>query len=116
MKPQPKKSGYTPIPGSGLVPRDPALADIEDEDRAKLTAREVGGLSLGRVVVRGATLPVVLDVFDRLALDQEPEELAVYLHLYRLAVGDERNFCRVSRAELERRVRMSQLRLGKALA
>jgi hypothetical protein len=108
------KSGYTRIPGSDQLRTGKGIA--LDEDRARLGSVDVSGHKLGRVVLRDAFVPVSADVFDRMALDQEPEELAVFMHLWRLSVGEERNWCRVSRAELERRVRMSQLRLGKALA
>lgn len=95
-----RPSGYASIPGSAAL----GLRSGGEEPK------------LRRVVVHRDFLPVPLDVFDRLALGLEPEELTVYLQLFRLSVGEEKNGCRVSRAELERRVRVSQLRLGKALA
>jgi hypothetical protein len=91
-------SGYTPIPGSAEVGR------ARSEQKPK------------RVAVLREFVAVPLDVFDRVALDLEPEELALYLQLARLAWADGVDRCRVSRAELERRMRMSQLRLGKSLA
>jgi hypothetical protein len=92
------RSGYTAIPGSAAIPRG------------------AGGDKPRRVAVLREFVAVPLDVFDRVALDLEPEELALYLQLARLAWADGVDRCRVSRAELERRVHMSQLRLGKALA
>jgi hypothetical protein len=93
------KSGYASIPGSASL----KTAKNGAEPRLRRTAP-----------VPSVVVP--LDVFDRTALDLEPEEFAVFLQLFRLSAGEERDGCRVSRAELERRVRMSQLRLGKALA
>jgi hypothetical protein len=94
------RSGYAAIPGSASL----------------RTGRAAGAPALRRVVVHRDFLPVPLDLFDRVALGLEPEELVVYLQLFRLSVGEEKNGCRVSRVDLERRARMSQLRLGKALA
>jgi hypothetical protein len=76
----------------------------------------VAGEWLARTVVRERYVPVLLDVYDRLALEQSALEQALYGHLYRLALGDERNWCRVSRRELGQRTRLSERRLGKALA
>jgi hypothetical protein len=113
-------SGYTPIPGSaklttGKVGQDAAAA-AEALAPSSLQAVEVEGHTLGRVLVRERFVPVLADVFDRLALQQEPLEQVVYAHLYRLAVGEERNWCRVSRSELGKRTRLSDRRLMKALA
>lgn len=113
--------GYTPVPGSAdLVtrprPEQGPVAELEALDPAAPGGRHLGGEWLGRAVVRAGHVPVLLDVYDRLALDQEPEEQALYGHLYRLALGEERNWCRVSRRELCTRTRLSDRRLGKALA
>jgi hypothetical protein len=89
---------------------------IEAAERSAKVGQEVAGEWLARTVVRGSYVPVLTDVFDRLALDMDPLEQVVYLHLYRLALGDERNFCRVSRRELQARANLSDRRLGKALS
>src|SRR5437762_1874971 len=112
--------GYTPIPGSRDLKTQPrpthgAVAELEAIDPAAMAGRTVHGEWLARTTIRDRYVPVLLDVFDRLALDLEPEEQALYLHLYRLALGDERNHCRATRDELRRRTRMSDRRLGKAL-
>lgn len=113
--------GYTAVPGSARLktrprPAEGPLLELETLDPAAPAGRWVGEDWLGRTVVRAEAVFVLLDVYDRLALDQEPEEQALYGHLYRLALGEERNFCRVSRRELCARTRLSDRRLGKALA
>jgi hypothetical protein len=114
-------TSYVSVPGSrAFVTRkgdaDVPAARLEALDGAAVAGVDVNGHWLARTVVRDAYVPVLLDVFDRLALDQEPEEQALYLQLWRLALADERNHCRASRAELCRRTRLSDRRLGKALA
>jgi hypothetical protein len=93
-----------------------AAAGLESLDPSSLASVEVEGHALGRVLVRERFVPVLADVFDRLALRQTPLEQVVYGHLYRLSVGQERNWCRVSRAELSKRTSLSDRRLMKALA
>jgi len=122
LAPSDKKSTtYTPVPGS-LALRTRSLsesAEVQElfaEDRGTPIAREVGGAILARTLVREGYVAVLTDVYDRLALDQEAPEQAVYGHLYRLALGDDRNFCRVTKADLMRRTRLSERRLLKALA
>jgi hypothetical protein len=117
-------AGYTRIPGSAALPTkrrgtsvvEPVLA-AERASLARVDV-EVGARSVtvGRAVVRGPSVPLLLDVVDRVAPLLEPEELAVFLHLYRLALVDEKNVCRVSRSELSRRTRLQDRRLGKAIA
>ena len=41
-------------------------------------------------MVRHRYVPVLLDVYDRLALEQEAPEQALYGHIYRLALANER--------------------------
>ncbi len=115
---------YTRIPGSdALLTRKrgtSGAAVVEEADRSSLARAvvDVAGarVSVGRVVLRGAAVPLLLDVVDRLFPLLQAEELAVYVHLYRLAVAVEKNVCRVSRAELTRRTRLADRRLGRAIA
>lgn len=118
--PSPGSPGYTPIPGAdalrtGKVGESPAAA-AEQLDPAAMAAVQVGEHVLARTIVRDGFIPVLQDVFDRLATEQEPLEQLTYLHLYRLALADERNWCRVSRAELQKRTNLSDRRVMKALA
>jgi hypothetical protein len=113
--------GYSPIPGSlALKTRarahDENLAQIEAAESASLQGADVGGQWLARTLVRTDFVPVLLDVFDRLHPRQSAEEQAVYGHLYRLSLAEERNHCRVSRRDLSARTNLSERRLGKALA
>jgi hypothetical protein len=89
---------------------------LEASERAVPVAREIAGEHLARTLVREGYVPVLTDVYDRLALSQEAPEQALYGHLYRLALGDDRNFCRVSKSDLMARTRLSERRLLKALA
>ncbi len=112
--------GYTRVPGSDQL-RTKAIgagpaAELEALDPAAPTGRVVAGEWLARCVVRERYVPVLLEVYDRLCLDQEAHEQAAYGHLYRLALADERNWCRVALKELQQRTRLSERRLNKALA
>lgn len=112
--------GYTPVPGSERLKTRPVgagpAAELEALDPAAATGRVVEGEWLARCVVRDRFVPVLLDVYDRLALDQDANEQAVYGHLWRLSLADERNWCRVPLKELQQRTRLSERRLNKALA
>ena len=119
---------YTRIPGSeGLKTGKRgagAAAVVESAERASLARAciDIEGpagsrrLTLGRVLVRGPSVPLLNDVVDRLFPLLQPEEVAVYVHLYRLAVDVDKNVCRVSRPELSRRTRLADRRLGRAIA
>ncbi len=111
---------YTAVPGSSALTTQRAGTSrahaLEQQDAATPVGARIGDVWLAQTLVRAHYIPVLEDVYDRLALDQEAEEQATYGHLYRLALGDERNFCRVSRRQLSQRTRMSDRRLGKALA
>lgn len=112
--------GYTRVPGSDRLRTQPVgagpAAELESLDPATPTGRLVEGEWLSRCLVRDRYVPVLLEVYDRLALDQEAIEQAVYGHLYRLALADERNWCRVALKELQQRTRLSERRLNKALS
>lgn len=113
-------TSYTSVPTSARLKTrsmdESAASAIESIDKATPFGRRIGEHWLAQTHVRAAYVPVLLDVFDRLALEQGAEEQAVYGHLYRLALGDERNCCRVSRKDLSARTNLSDRRLGKALA
>lgn len=115
---------YTRIPGSDALRTQKrgasVAAVVEAAERSSLAQAVVdvagGRVSVGRVVLRGAAVPLLLDVVDRLFPLLEAEELSVYVHLYRLAVAVDKNVCRVSRVELTRRTRLADRRLGRAIA
>lgn len=115
---------YTSIPGSERLRTrkrgESAAAIVEGADRTSLARAwvDVDGarVAVGRVVLQGTAVPLLVDVVDRLFPLLEAEELAVYVHLYRLALATEKNVCRVSRAELTRRTRLRDRRLGRAIA
>jgi hypothetical protein len=113
--------GYSSIPGSERLktaPRgeDDEVAALEALDPSATAGRWVHGEWLCRVVVREGAVAVLDDVFDRLLPLHEAEEAAVYLQLYRLSYGHERNWCRTSRSALRARANLSDRRLGGALA
>ena len=119
---------YTRIPGSERLKTGKrgcgVAAVVEGADRASLARASIEideptgarRLTLGRVLLRGPSIPLLNDVVDRLLPLLQPEEAVVYLHLYRLAVDVDKNVCRVSRAELTRRTRLADRRLGRAIA
>ncbi|MDP2345110.1 MAG: hypothetical protein Q8O67_29465 [Deltaproteobacteria bacterium] len=116
---------YTRIPGSDRLQTGRrgagAAAVVEGADRSSLARASVdvvGGarVTVGRVILRGASVPLLHDVVDRLFPLLQAEEVVVYVQLYRLAVDVDKNVCRVSRAELSRRTRLADRRLGRAIA
>jgi hypothetical protein len=115
---------YTRIPGSDRLQTGKrgagVAAVVEGADRSSLARAsvDVAGVrvSVGRVLLRGASVPLLHDVVDRLFPLLQAEEVAVYVQLYRLAVDVDKNVCRVSRAELSRRTRLADRRLGRAIA
>jgi hypothetical protein len=117
-------AGYTRIPGSASLSTKKrggsAIEPVLSADRASLARVDVAvdgrAISVGRAILQGRSIPLLTDVVDRMAPLLQPEEFTVYVHLYRLAVADDKNVCRASRAELTRRTRMPDRRLGKAIA
>jgi hypothetical protein len=111
---------YVSIPGSAQLPTRARAATattvLTSTATTRLRSTDVAGHELTRVVIRGSVTAVSNRVFDELALEQSALEQVVYLHLYRLAIGLERNFCSVSRVELAKRTCLTDRRLGKALA
>lgn len=120
---------YKPVPGSKELTTSSAHDDDQlkaiEEDRPSDRPKDKGpqtpapqrlynGEWLGGVeITSGAAVP--FEVFDALAPRQSPIEQAVYIHLFRLAYGNSRNFCRVGKRELATRARISDRRLNVAL-
>ena len=110
---------YTPVKGSEDLRTKrsaPEVIALENAERAERVSLRVKGIELSQVFIREANVPVLLDVFDRLALEQDPLEQTLYLHLYRLSFVYDRNFCRVPKRELMTRIQCTERRFNKILA
>jgi len=117
------KGYYRPIPGSRDLPTRSELGDevilrVEKELEA---AEGIGSLyeyedeTLGGTVLKGKTISIPEDFFDRFLSKLEPIEQSVYLQLFRLSYAKAKNFCRVGRKDLTRKTNLSLLRLNAAL-
>ncbi|MCP4504652.1 MAG: hypothetical protein GY822_32510 [Deltaproteobacteria bacterium] len=116
-----RRHGYVNIPGSASLKTQKRseqgdIAEVEAIDMGSPFAREVRGEWLANTLVRASFVAIPDDVFDRLLPTQAPLEQVLYLHLLRLCLAKERNFCRASRRELAERCQLSDRRLGAALA
>jgi len=119
-----QRPGYVPIPGSDALTTKArghsAATSVEQAAPASLARVEVkvGNdiVVVGPVLLQDRSVPLLLEVMDRLGPLLSPESFVVYLQLYRLAVDDGKNACRVSLSELSRRTRLRDRRLGKAIA
>jgi hypothetical protein len=119
-----QRPNYVRIPGSDALSTrargDSVAAVVEAAAPASLARVEVpvgaGVVVVGPALVQGRSVPLLLDVMDRVGPLLSPESFVVYLQLYRLAVADGKNACRTSLAELSRRTRLQGRRLNKAVA
>ena len=119
-----QRPGYVPIPGSDTLitqARGPSAASaVERAGPASLARAEVSVgdvvVTVGPALLQGRSVPLLLAVTDRLGPLLSPESFVVYLQLYRLALDDGKNACRVSLNELSRRTRLRDRRLNKAVA
>jgi hypothetical protein len=119
-----QRPNYVRIPGSNTLATrargDSVAAAVESAAPASLARVEVpvggGVVVVGPALVQGRSVPLLLDVMDRVGPLLSPESCGVYLQLYRLAVADGKNACRTSLAELARRTRLQGRRLNKAVA
>ncbi len=119
-----QRPNYVPIPGSDVLATkargDSAAAAVEAAAPASLARVEVvvAGrcVVVGPAMIQGRSVPLLLEVMDRVGPLLSPESFVVYLQLYRLALADGRNACRVSLGELSRRTGLRDRRLGKAVA
>ena len=119
MDSNPRSGYYQPVTGSRELrtgPRrsDEALRLIETwAGNGLAPCRLYRGEWLGGVKFQGVSIPTA--VFDTLAPTQTALEQAVYLHLFRLAYGEGRNFCRVGKREISGRTGLSDRRLNVVL-
>src|SRR5512142_675679 len=93
----------------------PAAVPPECLEPGEMRRVPFAGELLGAARVRSAFVAIPLDVFDEAAPGLQPEVQAAYLHLVRLSYGDGRNWCRITKRELQRRLRMTERRLLRAL-
>jgi hypothetical protein len=112
---------YTPIAGS----RDLLTESVRDEDLLarfeRLPVRDrrtfsFGGEDLSTGLGRPGVLSIPLAAFDEVASRLPAEGQAAYFQLLRLSYGGGRNFCRVSKRELQRRLFLSERHLNRVLA
>jgi len=119
-----QRPGYVRIPGSDtLVTKKrghSAASVVEQAGPASLARADVSVgndvVTVGPALLQGRSVPLLLDVTDRLGPLLSPESFVVYVQLYRLALDDGKNACRVSLSELSRRTRLRDRRLNKAVA
>ena len=112
---------YTPVAGS----RDLLTESVRDEALLtrfeQLPARERRTLSFSGEVLRtglgrAGSVSVPLTAFDAIAFCLPAEQQAGYFQLLRLSFGSGRNFCRIPKRELQRRLSLSERHLNKILA
>jgi hypothetical protein len=96
-------------------PIAPAAVPAETLEPGEMRRLPFAGELLGAARVRSGFVPIPADAFDEAAPGLAPEGQAAYLHLLRLSFGEGRNWCRVTKRELERRLRISERRLLRVL-
>lgn len=119
-----RRPSYVAVPGSDRLRTRKrgasAAAPVEAAAPASLKRVEVevdgGRVVVGPALLQGPQVPLLLEVMDRLGPLLSPESFVVYLHLYRLAVAQGKNACRLGLAELARRTGLQGRRLNKAIA
>jgi hypothetical protein len=119
-----RRPSYVAVPGSDRLRTRKrgasAAAPVEAAAPASLKRVEVevdgGRVVVGPALLQGPQVPLLLEVMDRLGPLLSPESFVVYLQLYRLAVAQGKNACRLGLAELARRTGLQGRRLNKAIA
>jgi hypothetical protein len=119
-----RRPSYVAVPGSDRLQtrKRGASAATPVEQAAPSSLKrvevEVDGtrVVVGPALLQGPQVPLLLEVTDRLGPLLSPESFVVYLHLYRLAVAEGKNACRLGLAELARRTGLQGRRLNKAIA
>lgn len=96
-------------------PVSPSAVPAESLEPGEMRRLPFAGELLGAVRVRSGFVAIPLDAFDEAAPGMPPEAQAAYLHLIRLSFGEGRNWCRITKRELERRLRISERRLLRVL-
>jgi len=106
------------IRGSALLatqPLSPAAVSAELLEPGEMRRVPFAGELLGAARVRSGFVAVPIDAFDEAAPRLSAEVQAAYLHLIRLSFGEGRNWCRVKKRELGKRLRASERRLLRLL-
>ena len=119
-----RRPSYVAVPGSDRLRTRKrgasAATPVEQAAPASLKRVEVevdgGRVVVGPALLQGPQVPLLLEVTDRLGPLLSPESFVVYLHLYRLAVAEGKNACRLGLTELARRTGLQGRRLNKAIA
>jgi hypothetical protein len=119
-----RRPSYVAVPGSDRLQTRKrgasAATPVEQAAPASLKRVEVEvdgtRVVVGPALLQGPQVPLLLEVTDRLGPLLSPESFVVYLHLYRLAVAEGKNACRLGLAELARRTGLQGRRLNKAIA
>ncbi len=96
-------------------PIAPAAVPAESLEPGEMRRLPFAGELLGAARVRSGFVAIPADAFDEAAPHLAPEAQAAYLHLLRLSFGEGRNWCRLTKRELERRLRLSERRLLRVL-
>lgn len=96
-------------------PIAPAAVPAEALEPGEMRRLPFAGELLGAARVRSGFVPIPADAFDEAAPALAAEAQAAYLHLLRLSYGEGRNWCRITKRELERRLRLSERRLLRVL-
>jgi len=118
-----KKGYYRPVPGSkNLRTRKEEKQDLflkieTDLEKAAPPGPmfEIGNETLGGALIKGDMVTLPIEIMDQLLKKMEPIEQAVYLQLFRLSYGFQKNFCRVGKKELADRTGLSLVRLNASL-
>jgi hypothetical protein len=101
--------------GTARRAAEPQLATAEALAPGDMRRVSFRGELLGAARVRSRFAALPLEAFDRAGEVLAADEQGAYFQLLRLAYGAGRNFCRVSKKELERRLGLSERRLHRVL-
>ncbi len=96
-------------------PMAPAAVPAESLEPGEMRRLPFAGELLGAARVRSGFVAIPADAFDDAGPAMPPEAQAAYLHLIRLSYGEGRNWCRITKRDLERRLRLSERRLLRVL-
>jgi len=112
-----EKITFKPVPGSRELTTASfgAAADLERLEKAR--PGETVEIKYNGVTLRnGRVFSSISDLYDTLMPGLDASEQAVFGHIYRLSVGEGRNWLRIGKKELMRRTRLSQRKLLKTLS
>jgi hypothetical protein len=112
---------YTPIAGSRDLLTESGREEALLARFERLPARDrrtfsFAGEDLSTGLGRGNIVAIPLEAFDNIASRLSAEEQAAYFQLLRLSFGGGKNFCRVPKRELQRRLSLSERHLNRVLS